>query len=257
MIDVHCHLEQKDYDNDRDDVIERCKKELKAIITSCAHPNYFDLTIKMVEKYKNFVFTTCSIHPEYVKEISKNKIDDFIKLIKKNKDKIVGIGETGLDFWYIKEKSWREKQKELFIKMINLAKELGKPIVIHSRNSEEDCIEILENNNAKNVLMHMFGANQLTKRVIDNGWLISVNAIILMSKKHKKVVRDTPIEKLLLETDAPWLNPETLGKEIKKRNDSLTIKLVAEKIADIKKTSFEQVWNQCGKNAINFFKLSI
>ena len=69
MIDVHCHLEQKDYEKDRDEVIEKCKKELKAVITCCCHPEDFELTMELVEKYKNFVFATVSIHPEYIKEI--------------------------------------------------------------------------------------------------------------------------------------------------------------------------------------------
>ena len=104
MIDVHCHLEQKDYDKDRDDVIESCKKELKAIITSCVHPRDFELTMKLVKNYKNFVFASCGIRPEYVKEVSVKEKDDFLDLIVKNKEKIVAIGETGLDYWYIKEK---------------------------------------------------------------------------------------------------------------------------------------------------------
>jgi TatD DNase family protein len=116
MIDVHCHLEQKDYDKDRDDVIEKCKKELKAVITSCAHPRDFDLTLQLTEKYKNFVFACYGIHPEYIKEVSEKEIDEFLDSLVKNKDKIVAIGETGLDFWWTKEEEWKQKQRELFIR---------------------------------------------------------------------------------------------------------------------------------------------
>jgi TatD DNase family protein len=257
MIDIHCHLEQKDYDDDRDEVIEKCRKELKAVITCCAHPRDFAITMKMIENYKNFVFASCGIHPEYIKEISEKEIDDFLEKIKQNKDKIVAIGETGLDFWWIKESEWQEKQKELFIQLINLAKELRKPLVVHCRDAFEDTIKILEQENAKEVNMHMFGNHNFVNRIIENGWYISMNTIILRSKSYGKVIRDCPIEKLMLETDAPWLATKKLTEGIKLRNDPTSIKMVAEKIAEIKKLSFEEVWKTCRENAISFFKLPI
>jgi TatD DNase family protein len=257
MIDVHCHLEQKDYDNDRDELINACRKELKAVITSCAHPIDFELTMRLVEENKGFVFASTGIHPEYIKELTENQKDDFLDLIVKNKEKIVGIGETGLDYWYIKEDEWREKQKQLFIQMIELAKELDKPLIIHSRKVWEETLEILENQDAKKVMLHMWGDNQLLDRILENGWFISINAIVLRSKKHRKIARDIPLERLMLETDSPWLAPERLtsGKEV--RNDPRTIKTVAEKISEIKKLPFEEVWTECSKNAVKFFNLNI
>ncbi len=130
-------------------------------------------------------------------------------------------------------------------------------MIIHSRKSEQECVKILENNDVKNVLMHMFGANHLTKRIIDNEWFISINTIILRSKKHKKVIRDAPLERILLETDAPWLAPETLGTEKKARNDPTSIKIVAERVAEVKKLDFEAVWKACGQNSIKFFNLPL
>jgi TatD DNase family protein len=257
MIDCHCHLEQEDYSSDRDEIIEKCKKELKAVITSCAHPRDFDLTLQLVDKYKNFVFASCGIHPEYIKEISEKEIEETIEKIKQNKDKIVAIGETGLDFFWTKEPEWQQKQKELFIRLIDLSKELKKPLVIHSRDAHEETIKILEQKDAKEVDMHMFGDHHLTKRIVDNGWFISINTIILKSKSHKKIARDCPIERLMLETDAPWLSPKKLLEGIDEKNDPTSIRLVAEKIAEIKKIAFDEVWRKCGENAIKFFKLPI
>jgi TatD DNase family protein len=257
MIDVHCHLEQRDYDEDRDEIIEKCKKELKAVITSCAHPRDFDLTMQMVEKHKNFVFASCGIHPEYIKEVSEKEIEDTIEKIKQNRDRIVAIGETGLDFYWIKEPEWQQKQKELFIRLIELAKELRKPLVIHSRNAYEETIKILEQEDAREADMHMFGDHHLAKRIVDNGWFISINTIILRSKSHKKIARDCPLERLMLETDAPWLSPKKLLEGIDEKNDPTSIKLVAEKIAEVKKIDFDEVWQKCGENAIKFFKLTI
>ena len=257
MIDVHCHLEQEDYNKDRDEVIEKCKKELKAIITSSAHPRDFELTMNLTEKYKNFVFASFGIHPEYIKEVSEKEIESFLEKVKQNKNRIVAIGETGLDFWWTKEKEWREKQKELFIRLISLAKELGKPLIIHCRDAFEDTLRILEQEDAKDVDMHMFGNHNFVSRIIKNGWNISMNTIILRSKSYGKVVRDCPIERLMLETDAPWLSPKKLIEGVETRNDPTSIKIVAEKISEIKKIRFEEVWQKCKENAIKFFKLRL
>jgi TatD DNase family protein len=250
MIDVHCHLEQKDYEKDRDEVIEKCKRELKAVITCCCHPDDFDLTIEMVEKYKNFVFATVSIHPEYIKEIEHLKVDEFLKKIEENKEKIVGIGETGLDF-IIKEPEWKEKQKELFIKFIDLAKSLNLPLVIHARKAFAEAIEILEKFETKRVLMHFFTAKELLPKILKNGWSISVNTTLLNSKKIKKIVRDLPIEKIMTETDSPWLGPNG------KRNDPTAVKFVIERIAEIKKIDFKEIDKITTQNAIEFFNLPI
>jgi len=256
MIDVHCHLEQKDYDKDRDEVIEKCRKELKAVITSCAHPRDFDLTMGLTEKYRNFVFASYGIHPEYIKEIPQKDIDEFLERLRKNKDKLVAIGETGLDFFWVKEAEWQQKQRELFVQFICLAKDLNKPLVIHSRDSYEETIKILEQEDARLVNMHMFGDHRLTQKVVDNGWFISINTIVMRSKSHKKIARDCPLERLMLETDAPWLSPKKLSEGIEDRNDPTSVRIVAERIAEIKKISFEEVWKTCGKNAVDFFKLS-
>jgi len=251
MIDCHTHLAQPDFNSDRDEVIEKCRKELKAVITSCTHPKDFDLTLQIVEKYKNFVFATAGIHPEYIKEISEKEKDDFLELVKENKSKLVGIGEIGLDYNWTKESAWQKKQKELFLELISFSKDLKLPLVIHARDAFEDAIKILEQEDAKQVLMHMFGANQLVKRVAENNWYVSMNAIVLRSKKHKKVVRDMSIERILLETDAPFIGMPG------KRSEPTLIKDVAQKIAEIKKMSFDEIWYNCGLNAVRFFNLPI
>jgi len=257
MIDVHCHLCQPEFDNDRDEVILKCKKELKAVITSCAHPKDFDLTMKMIDKYKNFVFASFGVHPEYLKEISGKEIDNFIELIKNNKERVIAVGETGLDYWWEKEVNLQMKQKELFLQFIELSKEIKKPLVIHCRDAFEDTIKILENEDAKEVNMHMFGKHNLTSRIIENGWYISMNTIILRSKSYGKVIRDCPLERLMLETDAPWLAPKQLIEGVKSRNDPTSIKLVAEKIAEIKNISFNNVDMITTENAQRFFKINV
>ena len=124
MIDTHCHLEQPDYDKDRDEVIRRCKQQLQAVITSCANPALFGLTLQLVRNYQGFIFATASIHPSYVEKFSEEEIIEYIEQIKSNKDYLVAIDETGLDYNWIKEAEWQEKQKQLFVRLIVLAKQL-------------------------------------------------------------------------------------------------------------------------------------
>jgi len=250
MTDVHCHLEQKDYEKDRDKVIKDCKKKLGAIITCCCHPDDFELTLDLVEKYKGFVFATFSIHPTLIKEISEKEIEDFLEKIRENKEKIVGIGETGLDFT-VKEPELIKKQKFLFLKFINLAKELKKPLVIHSRKASFEAVEILEEEKAKKVLMHFFTEKKLLSKIIKNGWSISVNTALLKSKTIKKIVRDLPIEKIMTETDSPYLAFKG------KRNEPISVRFVVEKIAEIKKMTFKEVDKITTKNAIEFFDLPL
>ena len=261
MIDSHCHLEQKDYDKDLDKVIENCKKELKAVITSCAHPRDFNKTIEIAEKYKGFVFATVGMHPEYIKEFTEDQIDEFIERIKQNKDKFVGIGEIGLDYFWVKEDDQRERQRELFIKMIKLAKEINLPIIVHCREAYEDALEILEQEKPEKVLLHMWGKNILMDRVNKLGYYISMNSIVMRSKGHRKIIKSLPDDKLLLETDSPWLGlkktEDGFMLDNKIRNTPLTIKLVAQKIAELRKVPFEQLWVKCRDNAIRFYNLDI
>ena len=248
MIDSHCHLEQKDYDPDREEVILNCKKELKAVVTCCAHMRDFNKSLEIIKKYPNFVFLTAGFHPEYISEVPENEINKYFEELAKNKKYLVGIGECGMDYHWVKEPEWREKQKELFVKHINLAKELNLPLVIHSRDAEKECLEILKEQKAKRVLLHYFSDKDLIPEVIETSYFVSVNTSVFRSKTTKKIIKKTPIEKLMTETDAPWLG---FGK----RNTPLSVKLVAEKIAEIKKLSFEEVDKITTENAVKFFGL--
>ncbi len=251
MIDVHCHLEQPDYQKDRDAVIQECRKRLKAVITSCASPRDFELAMDLTRKYPNFVFATSSIHPEYVKDFHEKEIQEFVQKISDNRENLVAVGETGLDYFWTKENEWREKQKSMFRAFISLSKELGKPLVIHARDASEDAVEILEQESAENVLLHMFGEHRLLKRVVDNGWFISLNNIVLRSKKHRKIARDIPLERMMTETDAPWLSPEG------GRNTPLSVGSVIRKVAEIRKTTPEEIDSATTENAVRFFSLPL
>lgn len=259
LIDTHCHLEQDDYDPDRQQVLARCKKELHAVITCCAHPKDFAGTMKLVQEYPGFLFATASLHPKYI-TLTDQDVSEYFQKIRANQTNLVAIGETGLDYNWVKDPEGQIRQKQLFMRAITLADELQLPIVIHSRDATEEAMEILEAHNVRNVQMHMFTKRRLLPRVIMNGWLISVNTLLLQSKDVKKIVRDCPLEQILLETDAPWLGLGPDGhikSKYEVRNDPLAVKPVASKIAEIKQVDDELVAQQTMKNAYKLFQLTV
>ncbi|MFH1432139.1 MAG: TatD family hydrolase [archaeon] len=249
MIDVHCHLEQKDYDKDREEVIKRCIEKMDAVITSCAHPRDFDLTLSLKKKHPDFIYICIGLHPEYIKELKPMEKEELKENIKENIQHISAIGEIGLDYYWTKEEEWRDKQKDMFRELIDFAKELDKPIVVHSRDAHQDTLDILEEKNAKHVLLHLWGANQLVPGIIKNNWNVSFGPILLRSKKHKKICRDMPLEKIMLETDAPWFG------ETGTRNEPTSVKNVIARIAEIKGIDSGIVDNLTTENAKKFFRI--
>ncbi|MFX0135170.1 MAG: TatD family hydrolase, partial [Candidatus Hodarchaeota archaeon] len=158
LIDSHCHLDWKSFNEDIDLVIKRAKDNgLVAIITSSFSDN-FEKTLKYVEKFKKYVFISLGLHPP---QVNINSVKRTIKLIQENANKIKAIGEVGLDYYWVKDPKKREGQQKGFVKFINLSKELKLPIVIHARNAHKDAIDILENNSAINVLMHCFSGKEI------------------------------------------------------------------------------------------------
>jgi len=250
MIDVHCHLEHEKFRNNKQ-LIQSLKNELKAIITSSSHPEDFEYSLQLRKEFGGFVFLCVGLHPEYIEEFSEETLDFFEDFVKRNKNEIVSIGEIGLDYFWIKDESLREKQKWLFEKLIELAKSIDKPVTVHIRDAYEDALEILEKVDYQKVHLHMFGGDKFLDKVLSNEWKVSVGPILLRSKKHKKIVKNLPLERIMLETDSPWMKIN--GKE-SLPND---VKIVAEKICEIKKLSLEEVEKETDNNAISFFKLEL
>ena len=209
-----------------------------------------------MREHKDFVFLVAGIHPEYVKDFNENQIDQYFQKIEDNKADVVAIGETGLDFFWTKDHNLQKKQKDLFQEHIDFSKELKKPLVIHSREAYEEVIRTLEQEDVKKVQLHMWGEKNLAKRAVDDQFMISINTILLKSKEHKKIARDTPLENLMLETDSPWLAPKQLLEGIKEINTPLSVKIVAEKISEIKKIPLEQIDQLTTQNAKNFFGIN-
>ena len=192
--------------------------------------------------------------------ISPNDLEDYndnnlkeVKDLALNK-KCVAIGEIGLDYYWGKEK--KEEQKELFIKQIKIANELNLPIVIHSRDAVQDTIDILKENNVKKTgIFHCCQLNLfLVQEALKLGFYISFAGPITYknSKNAKEVVEEVPLEKILIETDSPYLSPEPLRGT---RNNSINVKYIAKKIAEFKNIPLEKVAHATYKNAIKIFQI--
>lgn len=247
MIDIHCHLCFPGSYKNVNQVVEKARKEMVGIIVSSARYDEGLRVLELAGKNKGFIFPTLGFHPT-----EGTNHEGVLELIEKNRDKIVGIGECGLDYHWEKDPEKREKQKKIFKKFIDIAKKTKLPLVIHSWDAEQDCFEMVKDSGLRCVFHCFSGSRELAQQILDKGFRISVSTQVCFSKNHKKLVKIIPLEKILLETDAPWLSPNR-----PEPNYPWNIKISAEKIAGIKKVSKEEVLDRAKKNAIKFFSLDI
>ena len=247
LIDTHCHLSKKDYDN-----IDEIVKEMNGImiISGCDDETNKEV-LEIVGKYDN-VYGTLGIHPEEIDKIS----DYSFKFIEDNLNnpKIVGIGEIGLDYYWTKDNI--DKQKEVLIKQLDIATKYNKPIVIHSREAIQDTYDILSKYKLKGSI-HCFSSSlEMAREFIKLGYKIGVGGTLTFknSKRIQEIVKELDLKDILLETDSPYLSPEPLrGRQNKPSN----VIYVAKKISEIKDISLENVVNTTGLNAISLFDLNI
>jgi len=255
LIDVHCHLEWKDFANNIDEVINRSKSSgILAIITSSISVDSAYETLNLIDKYKDYVYATCGFAPSEFKR-NKNEFEKYLDFLKNNYEKFVGIGEIGLDFYWIRDIELRKYSEEKFIETLQLANKLNKPIVIHCRDAEKRAIEIIEDYyTGDKVHMHCFsGTLYLIKRCLKNGWYFSIPTSAINRKHHKILAKEVPIEQMMLETDAPFLSPITNQKI----NESKNIQLTAKYISELKNIDIQKIAEITTQNAINFYDLKI
>ncbi len=243
IVDVHCHLDLYggEYDKDPfnlDDFIKTQKENnVKMIITNGTQPDSNRLALKYAEKY-DIVRPALGFYPTHVLEHSEEDFDKELEFMEKNKDKFIAFGETGLDNHHIKGKL--EEQKKSLAKLVNLAKKIDKPIIIHSRDAELETVEFLEQFDYKKIVMHCFGGRKhLVKRIIKNGWYFSIPCNITKLQHFQTIVELCPFEKILTETDGPFLSPYS---DIR-RNEPRFIAESLKKIAEIKKITIEEASN--------------
>ena len=231
MIDSHCHLDHEPLVDNIKEVLSRCKKEgINKVLTISTTLSGFPKILEIVDK-DEMIFGTFGIHPHETDTDQLSK-DEIIKKIKSN-DKIIGVGETGLDFYY--NNSDKDKQIESFKNHINAALDLDIPLIVHSRNAELETYEILKSShNSLKILMHCFtGSLPFAIKLMEFNTYFSASGIITFknSTDLQNTFKELPLERLLIETDSPFLAPEPMRG---KKNEPSFVRFTLKKLSDLK-----------------------
>ena len=250
LFDSHCHYNDEKFDVDRDNLIkENIEKGITKSVVAGYSIKSSEKAVQIAEKYPNNLYAIVGISPNDIEEIDYDKI----KKLALNKN-VVGIGEIGLDFYWNKEN--KNLQKQVFINQINIANELNLPIIIHSREAVMDTLEILKTNNVnKKGIFHCCPLNiELIKEAIKLGYYISFSGNITFknSKNAYDCVKYVQLEKILIETDSPYMTPEPYRG---KRNNPSLVYYVAKKVAEIKEVSLEEIAKITYNNTKNIFEI--
>lgn len=252
FFDTHAHYNDEKFSVDREEIIKSAYKENITKIVNVGYSIQGSReAIEIADKH-DFIYATVGIHPSEITKDIENDINEIEKLAKSNK--VVAIGEIGIDYYWNKEN--KEEQKQGFIKQIELANKLNLPIVIHSREAISDTLEIVKQVECnKKGIFHCCPLNaDLVKQALKLGYYISFAGPITFknSKNAEETLKLVPIEKMLIETDCPYLAPEPLRGT---RNNSINVKYVAEKIALVKEISIEQVAKITYENAKKIYNI--
>jgi len=273
IIDTHAHLNFDVFDKDREKIIEKCHKNKVLVINVGIDFETSKKAIEIAEKHKG-MFASVGLHPLNLdtglmkikdKKERLEKVFDYQKYEKLAKSpKVIAIGEIGLDY-YLKPKTKRKreifkvKQKELLFKELRLAKKLNLPVIFHCRMAHFDLIQFLKENKEvfpKKAVLHSFVGNlEELKEYLNFGYNIGFNGIIFKKIEDidfKKIIKAVPLEKILVETDTPYLAPPQVKE---KRNEPIFVKYIIKKIADIKNLEFEKVAETTFENAKRLFKI--
>jgi TatD DNase family protein len=252
IVDSHCHLDFPNLYDNLDSVVQRAEhNKVKHMLTICTTLESFNKIKLIVKNYRN-IFGTFGIHPHESKNHPKVNSDIIIDTINNNK-KIIGIGETGLDFYY--NHSEKDFQKKSFAEHIKAALKLNIPLIVHSRSAEKDTYEMLKSANKETnlkILIHCFtGSKEFAKKLLDINCYISISGIVTFKNSIDLVdtVSSIPIERLLVETDSPYLSPVPYRG---KSNEPSFITHTIKKISEIKKLSHNNI---CLSTTQNFYKL--
>lgn len=250
IINTHSHVNMLRETNIDEAIQNAIDNKIVTIVPSSSAQDIFD-TDKFIKKY-NDVYGYVGVFPEEVKDFSDKTLADMEEIIKSN-PKIIGIGEIGLDYYW--DKSFKELQKEVFIKQIEFANQMNLPLNIHSREAHLDTLEILKKYNKNSTaIMHCFsGSLEFARECIKEGIYIALGGVVTFknAKKTKDVAKNIPLEYLLLETDDPYLAPVPFrGKE----NQPMYVKYVAEEIANLRGITPEEVAKTSTENAKKIFK---
>jgi len=257
--DTHAHLNFPDYNKDRDEVIKKSLEKGFFIINIGTDLKESKKVVEIAKNYRKGIYASVGLHPLYIEREEDFALDSYRKLAKE--EKVVAIGETGLDYKYISEKRKEEfeeeknLQKEVFRKHIKIAREFDLPVVLHCRKAHKDLIEELfnlikeEKQNIKGVVHCFTGSISQAKEYIDLGFYLGINGVVF-KMNLEKVIKEIPLVKMVIETDCPFLSPPQVKC---KRNEPLFLEYIAKEITRIKKIDAKEVIETTNKNAQNLF----
>ena len=251
LFDTHVHLNADQFEGDLDEVIERAKEAgVEYMVVVGFDRVTIPKALKIAEENEK-IYAAVGWHPVDAIDMTEEDLKWIEQLA--SHPKVVAIGEMGLDYHW--DKSPKDIQKEVFRKQIALAKRVKLPIIIHNREATEDIVQILEEENAKEVggIMHCFSSTpEVAERCLNMNFYISLGGPVTFknAKEPKEVAKAVPLEKLLIETDCPYLAPHPYRG---KRNEPAYVKLVAEKIAELKEISLEELGKRTTENAKKLF----
>ena len=250
IFDSHSHYDDEKFNDDRDELLLNMKeKGVCGIIHAATDIKSSETGIAFTQKYPDF-YTAIGVHPECIDGLQ----DDYIKQLEKlaENEKVVAIGEIGLDYYWTKET--REKQLEIFENQLILAKKLNLPVIIHSREATQDCMALLNKYKPKGVVHCFSGSAETAKEILKIGMCISFTGVLTFPKslKAQEALSVIPMDRLLLETDCPYMAPvPNRGK----RCDSSMIAFTAEKVAELKGIPAQEVLNITTDNTKRLFKI--
>lgn len=255
LVDTHCHLNFKDFDKDRNGIINRCLSNDIYVINVGVNYRSSKAVVELAQRYDKGIYAAIAVHPHDVNGKEFNK-DKFLELGKK--PKVVAIGETGLDYASCEDDEKMQKlQQRVFVNHLELAKELNKPVIIHSRRLFPEILEIIKKYpEIKGVLHCYMGRWSYAQEYLKLGFYLSFTGLITYARDYDKVIKNTLLERIMIETDSPYLVPDPVREEKNKpRNTPLNVKYVAQKIAEIKEIPFKKIADQTSKNAKKLFNL--
>ena len=250
IFDSHAHYTDKAFNDDRKELLDSLKESgICGVINCGVDLESSEKSVALSERY-DYIYCACGVHPEEVDGLPENYID-ILRNMAKN-EKCVAIGEIGLDYYWRQDN--KELQKKVFEEQILLAKEMDLPIIVHDREAHEDTLAILKKHKPKGVLHCFSGSVETAKEILKLGMYIGLGGAVTFknAKKPVEVAEMLPLDRLLLETDCPYMAPVPMRG---KRNYSAYIEYVAEKIGEIKGIDPQTVTNQTTENTKNLFGL--
>ncbi len=256
LVDTHAHIDGEDFDEDREDMLARAKQAgVIAVVTFGDTMEASARAASLAAKHEN-VFAGVGVHPENVYPFTKDD-DDRLAAWAKGKN-IVAIGEIGLDYYWEKDEEKRKLQRKMFVRQLALARDLDLPVCIHDREAHGDLMMILKTEGRKNRgVIHCFsGSWEMAKELLKLGWYIGVDGPLTYKNAAKlpEIVAKTPADRLLVETDCPYLSPLPYRG---KRNEPAYVRITAERAAEIRGESLEDFAAQTTKNACEIYGLKV